>query len=151
MSSLSRDSCNLWCFIPECLLSQRLPLVQWCWRKLAFPFPFIFLLLFPFSFSCFLSLRRCFASRSAQRCLGIPSLKCFLLLIVHGVLAGQRGEELSSTQGLPGHLQEAQLAQHCPHHLHNAALGEAIRQLGQAADAQQLGDLSTVLCDGVFP
>ena len=59
MSSLSRDSCNLWCFIPECLLSQRLPLVQWCWRKLAFPFPFIFLLLFPFSFSCFLSQGRC--------------------------------------------------------------------------------------------
>lgn len=78
-------------------------------------------------------------------------LKCFFLVSVHWVVSGQRSDKLSSPQRFPGHLQQPQLSQHSMHHVHDVALGEAIRHLGQAIQVQQLGEGPTTQQDVVLP
>lgn len=78
-------------------------------------------------------------------------LKAVFFLLVDGIHAGERGDELEGGERLVGLLADSPLREHLLHHLDNVSLREAISDFRQATDTQGVCDDTAVSLNGLLP
>ena len=78
-------------------------------------------------------------------------LKAVFFLLVDGIHAGERGDELEGGEWLAGLLADPPLREHLLHHLDNVSLREAVSDFRQATDTQGVCDDTAVSLNDLLP